>query len=141
MGPKKGKGGGKKKDGKKKKAESGGEASVAEIASMEQEKERKNLVGSADHMFQQTAKEEHDFNEYQQQREKLNYFWIVEKKKLEDKKAELRNKERELQDLEERHQVEIKVYKQRVKHLLYEHQNEIAHLKTGTSAKNADGSR
>lgn len=39
----------------------------------------------------------------------LNYFWIVEKKKLEDKRAELRNKERERQDLEEKHQVEIKV--------------------------------
>ena len=73
---------------------------------------------------------ERDFNEFQQQREKLNYFWIVEKKKLEDKKAELRNKERELQDLEEKHQVEIKIYKQRVKHLLYEHQNEITQRKT-----------
>ncbi len=41
--------------------------------------------------------------------EKLNYFWIVEKKKLEDKKAELRNKEREMQDIEEKHQVEVKV--------------------------------
>lgn len=41
--------------------------------------------------------------------EKLNYFWIVEKKTLEDKKSELRNKDRELQDLEEKHQVEIKV--------------------------------
>ena len=75
-------------------------------------------------------KEEMDFNEFQQQREKLNYFWIVEKKDLEDKKAEHRNKERELQDLDEKHQVEIKVYKQRVKHLLHEHQNEVTHLKT-----------
>lgn len=48
---------------------------------------------------------EHDFNEFQQQREKLNYFWIVEKKKLDDKRVELRNKDRELQDLEEKHQV------------------------------------
>ncbi len=54
----------------------------------------------------------------------------MEKKNLEDKKAELRNKERELQDLDEQHQVNIKVYKQRVKHLLHEHQNEMAHLKT-----------
>lgn len=36
----------------------------------------------------------------------LNYFWIVEKKNLEDKRAELRNKERELQDIEEKHQVQ-----------------------------------
>lgn len=55
----------------------------------------------------------------------------MEKRTLEDKKSELRNKDRELQDLEEKHQVEIKVYKQRVKHLLYEHQNEATHLKTG----------
>jgi hypothetical protein len=44
----------------------------------------------------------------------LNYFWIVEKKRLEDKRSELRNKDRELQDLEEKHQVEIKTYKQRL---------------------------
>ncbi|GMI25224.1 hypothetical protein TeGR_g8478, partial [Tetraparma gracilis] len=78
----------------------------------------------------QTRKEDAAFNEFQQQREKLNYFWIVEKKNLEDKKAELRNKERELQDLEEKHQVIIKTYKQRVKHLLFEHQNEITTAKT-----------
>ena len=65
------------------------------------------------------VKEENDFNEYQQQRERLNYFWIVEKKSLEDKRAQLRNKEREQQDLEEKHQVEIKIYKQRLKHLLH----------------------
>ena len=109
MGPKKAKGKKGKGEGKKKKTDAQREVSGADLASMEEEQERKTLVVSADAMFHQTTKEEHDFNEYQQQREKLNYFWIVEKKKLEDKKAELRNKERELQDLEERHQVEIKV--------------------------------
>lgn len=92
--------------------------------------EWKNLKQEADRLHKLTKKEEHDFNEYQQQREKLNYFWIVEKKKLEDKRAELRNKDRELQDLEEKHQVEIKIYKQRLKHLLHEHQNEITVKKT-----------
>ena len=88
------------------------------------------LKNEADRLYKLTQKEEQDFNEFQQQREKLNYFWIVEKKKLEDKRADLRNKERELQDLEEKHQVEIKIYKQRLKHLLQEHQNEITHKKT-----------
>jgi hypothetical protein len=37
------------------------------------------------------------FNEFQLQRDKLNHFWIIGKKQLEDKKAELRNKEREIQ--------------------------------------------
>ena len=41
----------------------------------------------------------------------------------------MRNKEREMEEGEERHQVEIKVYKQKVKHLLYEHQNNITELK------------
>lgn len=92
--------------------------------------EWKGLKIEADRLHKLTKKEEADFNEFQQQREKLNYFWIVEKKKLEDKRAELRNKDRELQDLEEKHQVEIKIYKQRLKHLLLEHQNEIAKKKT-----------
>jgi hypothetical protein len=36
-----------------------------------------------------------DFNEFQQQRTTLEYFWTTEKKKLDDKKADLRNKHRE----------------------------------------------
>ena len=55
--------------------------------------------------------------------DKINTFWEISKKELDDRKAELRNKDREGEELEERHQVEIKVYKQKVKHLLYEHQN------------------
>lgn len=115
--------------GKKgKKSDEGGEV-VAETAD---QAEWKTLKAEADRLHKITKKEEHDFNEFQQQREKLNYFWIVEKKKLEDKRVELRNKDRESQDLEEKHQVEIKIYKQRLKHLLYEHQNEITHKKTET---------
>ena len=49
---------------------------------------------------------------------------------MEEKKSELRNKDREMEDGEERHQVEIKVMKQKVKHLLYEQQNNLAQLKS-----------
>ena len=38
------------------------------------------------------------------------------------------NKDRGIEEQEEKHQVEIKVYKQKVKHLLYEYQNNVAHL-------------
>ncbi len=100
------------------------------VAETADQAEWKQLKNEADRLHKLTKKEESDFNEFQQQREKLNYFWIVEKKKLEDKRVELRNKERELQDLEEKHQVEIKIYKQRLKHLLYEQQNELTHKKT-----------
>lgn len=101
-----------------------------EGANEKEQSEWKALKTDADRLHKATQKEEHDFNEFQQQREKLNYFWIVEKKKAEDKRAELRNKERELQDLEEKNQVEIKIYKQRLKHLLHEHQNEVTRKKT-----------
>lgn len=135
MGPKKAK----KKEGGKKKTKSkdkGPTIQTAEaLANKEEERKRQELIMTADSMFKEASKEEVDFNEFQQQREKLNYFWIVEKKSLEDKKAELRNKERELQDLHERHQVEIKVYKQRVKHLLHEHQDEVTTLKTDLEKK------
>lgn len=107
-----------------------GKKEEVEVVETADQAEWKQLKNEADRLHKLTKKEEHDFNEFQQQREKLNYFWIVEKKKLEDKRVELRNKDRELQDLEEKHQVEIKIYKQRLKHLLYEHQNEITRKKT-----------
>merc|ERR550514_61013 len=70
------------------------------------------------------------YNMFLQEREKINYFWIVEKKTLSEKQAELRNKERELQDLEERQQIELKMFQQRLKHLRYHQQDEIVELKT-----------
>uniref|UniRef100_A0A7S0URD1 Growth arrest-specific protein 8 domain-containing protein n=1 Tax=Polytomella parva TaxID=51329 RepID=A0A7S0URD1_9CHLO len=75
-------------------------------------------------------KEEEYRNYMQLERDKINAFWEITKKDLEDRKAELRNKDREMEEMEERHQVEIKVYKQKVKHLLYEHQNNITTLKS-----------
>lgn len=48
---------------------------------------------------------------------------------MEDKQAELRNKERELQDLNEKHEIEMKIYKQRVKHLLFQNLDQLTDLK------------
>jgi len=73
--------------------------------------------------------EREERNYFQLERDKINTFWEITKKELEDRKAELRNKDREMEELEERHQVEVKVYKQKVKHLLYEHQNNVAQLR------------
>ena len=43
-------------------------------------------------------------NYFQLERDKINTFWEITKKELEDRKAELRNKDREMEELEERHQ-------------------------------------
>lgn len=54
----------------------------------------------------------------------------MEKKTLTEKQADLRNKQRELQDLEERQQIELKMFQQRLKHLRYHQQDEVVELKT-----------
>ncbi|KAJ8041751.1 Dynein regulatory complex subunit 4 [Holothuria leucospilota] len=78
-------------------------------------------------------REREERNYFQLERDKVNTFWEITKRQLEEGRAELRNKDREMEDAEERHQVEIKVYKQKVKHLLYEHQNNISELKAESS--------
>jgi hypothetical protein len=49
---------------------------------------------------------------------------------IDDAKMELRNKLRQKQDLEEKHAFELKVYKQKVKHLLHEQQSNMTEVKT-----------
>lgn len=41
--------------------------------------------------------------------DKIQSFWDITKKELDSCRAELRNKDREIEDLQDRHQVEIKV--------------------------------
>ncbi|XP_074769423.1 dynein regulatory complex subunit 4 isoform X3 [Athene noctua] len=74
-------------------------------------------------------REREERNYFQLERDKIHTFWEITRRQLEEKRAELRNKDREMEEAEERHQVEIKVYKQKVKHLLYEHQENLTELK------------
>jgi len=69
-------------------------------------------------------------NFLQLERDKIYTFWEISKKEMDDVNADLRSKEREQEELAERHQVEIKMYKQRFRYLLYEHQNSITQQKT-----------
>lgn len=43
-------------------------------------------------------------NYFQLERDKISSFWEITKKELEERKAELRNKDREMEEMEERHQ-------------------------------------
>lgn len=74
-------------------------------------------------------REREERNYFQLERDKVSTFWEITRRQLEQSKAELRNKDREMEDAEERHQVEIKVYKQKVKHLLYENQQNITEVR------------
>ncbi|XP_019629401.1 PREDICTED: growth arrest-specific protein 8-like [Branchiostoma belcheri] len=125
MPPKKKKG--KKKSGKKKSAKAKTPTVVDGISTEEMTKEQ--LEEHIVRLREELDREREERNYFQLERDKVNTFWEITKRQFEENKAELRNKDREMEDAEERHQVEIKVYKQKVKHLLYEHQNNISELK------------
>ncbi|PNH10507.1 Growth arrest-specific protein 8 [Tetrabaena socialis] len=76
-------------------------------------------------------KEEEYRNYMQLERDKINAFWEITKKDLEDRRAELRNKDREMEEMEERHQVEIKelAHQDIIRQLKLEHAKEITKLR------------
>ncbi|XP_076470178.1 dynein regulatory complex subunit 4-like [Babylonia areolata] len=129
MPPKKKKSG--KKGGKKGKKSAKAPTIIDGISTEEMSKEQ--LEEHISRLREELDREREERNYFQLERDKVNTFWEITKRQLEEKKAELRNKDREMEDAEERHQIEIKVYKQKVKHLLYEHQNNIAELKAESS--------
>ncbi|XP_055002355.1 dynein regulatory complex subunit 4 isoform X2 [Sorex araneus] len=115
-----------KKKGKKGKAK--GTPIVDGLAPADMSKEQvEEHVGR---IREELDREREERNYFQLERDKIHTFWEITRRQLEEKKAELRNKDREMEEAEERHQVEIKVYKQKVKHLLYEHQNSLTEMKT-----------
>ena len=54
-------------------------------------------------------REREDRNYFQMERDKIHTFWKITKRHLDERKADLRNRDREMKEAEERHQVEIKV--------------------------------
>eukprot|EP00913_Durusdinium_trenchii_P010397 g9748.t1 len=118
------------KKGKKKALDP--EAAARQAAAEAEEKKRIEMIKEAMRLRSNCEREEieNHFHQFLMEREKINYFWIVEKKTLTEKQADLRNKQRELQDLEERQQIELKMFQQRLKHLRYHQQDEVVELKT-----------
>ncbi|KAJ3293516.1 Dynein regulatory complex subunit 4 [Borealophlyctis nickersoniae] len=100
----------------------------AEEGAAEEGKSRADLEAEVKKLTEELNQEREERNYFQLERDKINSFWEITKAELAESKAEMLNKDRELEELEEKHQVEIKVYKQKVKHLLYEYQNNVAHL-------------
>lgn len=66
---------------------------------------------------------------YQLERDKIHHLWEIFRTEKEEVEAELRNKEREFQEQNERQAVEARQYQQRIKHLLFEQQHEEARLR------------
>lgn len=68
-------------------------------------------------------------NYFQLERDRIIAFWNISKKELEEVRENLREKEQEKQEHIERHAVEKEVFKQKIRHLLYENQLELSNMK------------
>ncbi|XP_054496698.2 dynein regulatory complex subunit 4 [Agelaius phoeniceus] len=78
---------------------------------------------------QELDRERQERNSFQLECNRIQGYWEITRRELEERKAELRTRDREMEEAQERHQLEIKVYKQKVKHLLHEQQENLTELK------------
>lgn len=115
--------GAKKGKGNKKAPKKGGEVEARRRAEavddIEGEDYKVNLMQELHDLMNETDIENRFASLYHQERDKISYFWMTEQKNLEDLQADLRNKDWSVQELKEKHDIEIKACKQRVKHLLF----------------------
>ncbi|XP_030269345.1 dynein regulatory complex subunit 4 isoform X1 [Sparus aurata] len=74
-------------------------------------------------------REREERNYFQLERDKIRTFWEITNRQLEEVKAEQKNLDKDIEEDERRHLVDIRVYKQKMKHLLCEKENTIAELK------------
>jgi myosin heavy subunit len=128
---KKGKGKGKGKKGGKKGGGTKTPTMVDGISAEEMTPEQ--LIEHIGRIKEELEREREERNFFQLERDKIHTFWEITRRQLEERKAEIRNKDREMEEAEERHQVEIKVYKQKAKQLLWEHQNASAELRMNST--------
>ncbi|XP_025422449.1 dynein regulatory complex subunit 4 isoform X2 [Sipha flava] len=106
---------------KKSKGSKGGRSSAGIVDGVSMaEMSREQLEGFASRMKKELEREREERNFFQLERDKVLTFWEITRHELEENRASLRNKDREIEDIEEKHQDEIKVYKQKLKLLMYE---------------------
>ncbi|KAG5490064.1 hypothetical protein JKF63_00183 [Porcisia hertigi] len=71
---------------------------------------------------------------FQAERDKVNDMWNITKKELENARFTLQNAEGELEEVERDHQMEMKVYQQKVRHLLYDQRVSVKQLREESDA-------
>ncbi|XP_011058016.1 PREDICTED: growth arrest-specific protein 8 [Acromyrmex echinatior] len=90
---------------------------------------REQLEIYAHKILEELEREREERNFFQLERDKLRTFWEITRHQLNEARAVVRNKEREKEELVENHEAELKLYKQKVKHLMYEHQTNLSETK------------
>ncbi|XP_046143195.1 dynein regulatory complex subunit 4 isoform X2 [Osmia bicornis bicornis] len=90
---------------------------------------REQLEIYAHRILEEMEREREERNFFQLERDKLRTFWEITRRQLDEARATIRNKEREKEEFAEKHEAELKLYKQKVKHLMYEHQTNLSETK------------
>lgn len=111
MSPKKKKGKKKSKEGKKLVVVDG-----ISLADMTQEE----LIGHIIRLREELEQEREERNFYQVERDQISKFWEITKQELEEKNAEFFNKEIAFEAAQNKYEMEINLYKQKTKYVLYE---------------------
>lgn len=129
--PKKGnkKGG---KDKKKKVKDTSGDVSgsgAIGLANISRTDEEKRMALECRELKNKYFIEERLLNEFQQNVVKIESVLMMEKQKSLEIKDKIRDKLREKQELNDKQEYELKVYQEKVKHLLYEHELLITNLR------------
>merc|ERR1719424_2382715 len=89
---------------------------------------------------QQLEKAQLDRNYVQLERDTIQTFYDITKKEVHDLDLGIMAKDREMELMEDNHRVEVRVYIQKVKHLEYEHKNNIKRVNVeGDGALNEEG--
>lgn len=68
-------------------------------------------------------------NYFQLERDRIVAFWEVTRRQLDESRDRLREREQDRAELTERQEIEKKVFKQKIQHLLYENQLQVSSLK------------
>ena len=77
---------------------------------------------------EELEEENRNTNFYEQERERVNYIWMTQKRKIEDLQADLLDKQKEREDLEAKNRIEAKLYYQRIKYIMLKEQDENVEL-------------
>ncbi|XP_007549962.1 growth arrest-specific protein 8-like [Poecilia formosa] len=115
-----------KKDAKKKKAEAKPPTLINGLT--KEEITREQIEEHVVRLREMLDREREERNYFQLERDKIQSFREVTDRKLAEVKAELKILEKAIEDDEAHHLVGIKVFKQKMKHLLCEHHNTVTEL-------------
>ena len=103
-----------------------------------EEQKKQELTNKIEELKAKINQEESYFNAFDIERERYNEQWVIFKKEFDNKRADLINQDREIAELKERNQIMIQLYREKVKQMLYQKQDEHAEVRYDAENKLAD---